>query len=431
MGQESDLPASGAVNFGPTVTIFFSDIRGFTEYTDVHGDEAAYRMLQHHNTILQEQIALFGGHIVKTLGDSYMVSFDAARNALACAIAIQRTLAAYNTAQQGVKIDVGIGINTGEPIREGADLFGGSVNLASRICAVAGAGRTLVSESVRHLVGIMKGAEYIDRGYFELKGFQEPQHLFEVDWSGVASVRAQQVAPPKARVAAEVMSTVAAPASSSGRNRMFLAGAAAAVLAVSVVVGLYFFKATNPSGTAAPVAAAPATTPPSTGAAESPSTGAAASAVPPAAASTAKPPIDSAAPTSRATVESPPAAPVDAKTSDGLPAGVEQAGARRGGARGERAAANGTGQTPAQGTVRILSMDDFSDPARGLFQNRQRGIARVTLANGAPHPYQWDYAYASGALVAHIKGMFPNVNVPALLTWVHSLDNKSDRRSRD
>src|SRR4051794_31267158 len=82
--------------FGPTVTIFFSDIRGFTEYTDAHGDAAAYRMLQHHNLIVQEQIALFGGHIVKTLGDSYMVSFDAARNAMACGIGVQKSLATYN-----------------------------------------------------------------------------------------------------------------------------------------------------------------------------------------------------------------------------------------------------------------------------------------------------------------------------------------------
>ena len=207
MGEESNpQPVApdrdqAPINFGPTITIFFSDIRGFTEFTDAHGDEAAYRMLQHHNSVLEEQIAFFGGHIVKTLGDSYMVSFDAARNAVACGIAIQQALSRYNSAQQGVKIEIGIGINTGEPIREGHDLFGGSVNLASRICGVAGAGQLLVSEAVRHLVGIMKGSQYADRGYFELKGFQEPQHLFQVDWSGEAAVRVPPViaanAPPQ------------------------------------------------------------------------------------------------------------------------------------------------------------------------------------------------------------------------------------------
>ena len=81
-GDAAPGEAAVPLTFGPTVTIFFSDIRGFTEYTEAHGDAAAYRMLQHHNAMVQEQIALYGGHIVKTLGDSYMVSFDAARNAM-------------------------------------------------------------------------------------------------------------------------------------------------------------------------------------------------------------------------------------------------------------------------------------------------------------------------------------------------------------
>ena len=162
------------VAFGSTVTILFSDIRGFTEYTDAHGDEAGYRMLQHHNTVVQEQIALYGGHVIKSLGDSFMVSFDAARTAVTCAMAMQRAIDQYNRTQQGSKIEIGIGINTGEPIHDAGDLFGGAVNLAARICAAAGPGRTLVSETVRHVVGRIQGWEYIDRGYFEIKGYQEP-----------------------------------------------------------------------------------------------------------------------------------------------------------------------------------------------------------------------------------------------------------------
>ena len=162
---ESPVP----LTFAPTVTLFFSDIRGFTEYTDAHGDAAAFRMLQYHNTMVQEQIALYGGHIVKTLGDSYMVSFNAARNAMACGIGIQKSLAQYNEKETGAKIHIGIGINMGEPILDADDFFGGSVNLAARICAAAGPGELLVSEGVRHVVGKMEGTDYIDRGHFELK----------------------------------------------------------------------------------------------------------------------------------------------------------------------------------------------------------------------------------------------------------------------
>ena len=195
--EAATVEAPIPLTFGPTVTLFFSDIRGFTEYTDEHGDAAAFRMLQYHNTMVQEQIALYGGHIVKTLGDSYMVSFNAARNAMACGIGVQKSLAQYNDNVEGAKIHIGIGINMGEPIRDADDFFGGSVNLAARICAAAGPGEILVSEGVRHVVGKMEGTEYVDRGTFELKGFHEPQHLYEVDWSGLAATRATAPLAPR------------------------------------------------------------------------------------------------------------------------------------------------------------------------------------------------------------------------------------------
>lgn len=182
---QQDQPSGPSATFGSTITILFSDIRGFTEYTDAHGDEAAYRMLQHHNGLVQEQIALYGGHVVKTLGDSFMVSFESARMAVTCAIAVQRAIQRHNQSQPGATIEIGVGINSGEPVRDSGDLFGGSVNLASRICGAAGPGEILVSDTVRSLVGRMEGCEYLDRGYFTLKGIGEPQRLLEIDWSGV------------------------------------------------------------------------------------------------------------------------------------------------------------------------------------------------------------------------------------------------------
>jgi class 3 adenylate cyclase len=185
-GQPADPAASlpGVPLFGSTVTILFSDIRGFTEYTDKYGDQAAYRMLQLHNNVLKEKLDLYRGHVVKKLGDSYMVSFDSARTAVTCAIEIQRAFDKLHSQHQGATIQVGIGINVGEPVREGADYFGGTVNLAARICGEAGPGQILVSETVRAVIGKMEGTTFLDNGSHELKGFQAPQRLFLVDWSG-------------------------------------------------------------------------------------------------------------------------------------------------------------------------------------------------------------------------------------------------------
>jgi class 3 adenylate cyclase len=176
-GEEAQ-PATPS--FGSTVTILFSDIRGFTEYTDANGDEAAYTMLRLHNTLVQEQLALYRGHVVKTQGDSFMVSFDSARTAVTCAIAIQNAIREANRQRAGARIEIGIGINTGEPVREGADFFGGTVNLASRICAVAEPGQILVSETLRAVAGKIEGTSFDDKGDFALKGFREAQRLYEV-----------------------------------------------------------------------------------------------------------------------------------------------------------------------------------------------------------------------------------------------------------
>ncbi|MEP6753562.1 MAG: adenylate/guanylate cyclase domain-containing protein, partial [Candidatus Dormiibacterota bacterium] len=262
-GEEA-LPA--APSFGSTVTILFSDIRGFTEYTDVYGDEAAYTMLRLHNTLVQEQLALYRGHVVKTQGDSFMVSFDSARTAVTCATAIQKAIREANRQRDGARIQIGIGINTGEPVREGADFFGGTVNLASRICAVAEPGQILVSETLRAVAGKIEGTSFDDKGAFALKGFREPQHLYEVVETPVgpdpvkASPGALAASRPtaKASAAPKGAGSPAAPAATKSLSRAlprWLIPAAAALLVILVAAtGAYAFSrrgTTAPGGAAA------------------------------------------------------------------------------------------------------------------------------------------------------------------------------------
>lgn len=197
-GETSSPQAApgAAVPFGGTVTIFFSDIRGFTDYTEQFGDEAAYRILREHNGIVRKQIETFGGVVVKSQGDSFMVAFTTARGAILCAIAIHRALADADRNQTGARIAIGVGINTGEPIQEGGDYFGSMVNLAARICAAAGPGQILVAETTRYVAGRIESVEYLDRGLHELKGFPEAKRLCEVVWRPPeASARAEGQAP--------------------------------------------------------------------------------------------------------------------------------------------------------------------------------------------------------------------------------------------
>src|SRR5260370_117492 len=187
IGAQGQVPGpqaapGAAVPFGGTVTIFFSDIRGFTDYTEQSGDEAAYRILREHNAIVRKQIEAFGGVVVKTQGDSFMVAFTTARGAVICAVAPQWEIVQADRNHTGPRIEIGVGSNTGEPIQEGGDYFGSMVNLAARICAATGPGQILIAETTRDVAGRIESVEYVDRGLHELKGFPEPKRLCEVVW---------------------------------------------------------------------------------------------------------------------------------------------------------------------------------------------------------------------------------------------------------
>src|SRR5579864_1554489 len=133
--QQEPVAAEQEPTFGSTVTILFSDLRGFTDFTNAHGDAAAYRVVRVYNTLIEEQVALHGGHIVKTQGDSWMVSFDSARRALNCAIAMQAATTHATALDGDIGLKTGIGINSGEPVYDDGDFFGSTVNLAARGCA--------------------------------------------------------------------------------------------------------------------------------------------------------------------------------------------------------------------------------------------------------------------------------------------------------
>lgn len=166
-----------------TVTVLFTDVEGSTDLATRRGDEAAQEILRAQRELVRQQVERHSGHEVKSLGDGFMVAFASARRAVACAVGIQRALEEHNrrqTPEQQVRVR--IGLNTGEVIQEEADLFGEAVNAAARIAAKAKGGQILVSETVRGVMGRVKGVELVDRGRFRLKGFPERWRLFEVIW---------------------------------------------------------------------------------------------------------------------------------------------------------------------------------------------------------------------------------------------------------
>jgi class 3 adenylate cyclase len=164
---------------GP-VTILFSDVEGSTDLRTERGDRVAHRILRSHEAVVRDCVAAHDGREVKTLGDGFMVVFSSPRKALEFAVAIQQRLEERNAASPDEELKVRIGLNTGEVVVEGGDVYGQAVNAAARIASRARGGEILVSEIVRQLAGSGPDFVFVDRGRYRLKGFPDRWHLFGV-----------------------------------------------------------------------------------------------------------------------------------------------------------------------------------------------------------------------------------------------------------
>ena len=163
-------------------TILFTDMEGSTEMTQRLGDAAAMELLRTHNSIIREALATNSGSEVKHTGDGIMASFVTPSRAIECSIVIQQRFHTYNEeAEPRSHIRIRIGVTAGEPVAEDGDLFGATVQLASRVCDCAEPSKILVANVMRELC-IGKGFLFSDRGAQTLRGFEEPVQLWEVSW---------------------------------------------------------------------------------------------------------------------------------------------------------------------------------------------------------------------------------------------------------
>ncbi|MGB7052619.1 MAG: nickel-binding protein [Acidimicrobiales bacterium] len=158
--------------------VVFTDLCDSTQQTQELGDEGFMMVLREHDEIVRRALSSKGGREVKHTGDGLMASFTSVSAAVEYAIDIQRSLRQRNEGDRR-PIDVRIGISVGEPITERGDLFGATVQLSARLCAIATRGGIAVSTSVRDLC-VGKPFGFNAMGAFELKGFPEPVPAFEV-----------------------------------------------------------------------------------------------------------------------------------------------------------------------------------------------------------------------------------------------------------
>ena len=164
----------GAIATG-TAVILFTDIVSSTELTERMGDARFRDASRALDAALRTAIRDAGGAAIdgKLLGDGVLATFPSAAQAIDAARACVG-------AAKATQLLLHIGLHAGDVIREDNNVYGGAVNIASRICGLSAPGEILVSDVVRGMARSSAGVEFEDRGEQEMKGVGEPVRVYAV-----------------------------------------------------------------------------------------------------------------------------------------------------------------------------------------------------------------------------------------------------------
>jgi adenylate cyclase len=166
-------------NAGKPMAVVFTDIVGSTRLTQEHGDAAMQNIIRAHNKIVRDELRNFAGVEVKHTGDGIMASFATVANSIGASLAMMKNIDLFNSGDRDIVLKIRIGINAGSPIKEDGDLFGTTVQIASRLCDKAEDGGIAVSNLVRELsAGV--AAEFQTLGEMDLKGINELVSVYRV-----------------------------------------------------------------------------------------------------------------------------------------------------------------------------------------------------------------------------------------------------------
>jgi len=178
MGEEPhtltvpERPSSGVQTF------LIADLRGYTRYSDEHGDEASARVTERFAALAGEVIAARAGRVVEIRGDEVLAVFESPREGIRAAIDLHAALEAAHDPE--LPLRAGVGIDVGEAVPLHGGFRGRAINMAARLCARARPGETLVTPELAHLAGSIEGLLFEDSGPVRLKGLTRPVHLLQV-----------------------------------------------------------------------------------------------------------------------------------------------------------------------------------------------------------------------------------------------------------
>jgi len=160
--------------------IVFTDMVGFTALAQ-RDESQSLQLLERHNRTVRPFFTKYHGTEVKTIGDSFLVEFGSALDAIRCAVEIQKSLHEYNVSTPDEwKITLRVGIHLGDVVHKDGDVFGDAVNISSRIEPLAEAGGVCISRQVYDQVQNKFELSIISMGQRSLKNVNGMLEVFRV-----------------------------------------------------------------------------------------------------------------------------------------------------------------------------------------------------------------------------------------------------------
>jgi len=157
--------------------ILAADVVGYSAM--MARDEAGtlLALKQHREDAFDPAVAQHRGRIIKLIGDGTLVEFTSAVDAVNCAVAIQQTAQPTKSTDQ-IEIILRIGINLGDVIVDGDDIYGNGVNIAARLEPLARPGGVCISSIVKDSMGGRSTVSFADGGKVQVKNIDHPIHVW-------------------------------------------------------------------------------------------------------------------------------------------------------------------------------------------------------------------------------------------------------------
>ena len=156
-------------------------------------EEGTLHTLTAYRQLIDTLLMQYRGRFVGAAGDSVLAEFASVVDAVQCAVAIQTTLTAENTRLPPARrMEFRIGINLGDVLVAGEQIYGDGVNIAARLESLADPGGICISGTVHEHIRNKLTFQYEDCGEQQVKNITEPVRVYRVRWEESASQKAEE-----------------------------------------------------------------------------------------------------------------------------------------------------------------------------------------------------------------------------------------------